>query len=200
MNARHAQFVQEYLVDLNATQAYRRVYPRSSESAAGTNGHKLLKKAEIAAAIASASSRRSQSTQVTAERVVLELARLAFSDHRRLYHADGRLKAPHELDDDTAATIASSEVEEESFGTKVVVRTRKVKQWDKREALNLLGKHLGLFLDRLHLSGEVKTTPAPPLNLGSLTDEQLLQFRGLLAAASSAAAAGPDGGPASAAG
>jgi phage terminase small subunit len=191
MNSRHAQFVQEYLADpdLNATRAYQRVYPRSTADAARRSASQLLTRPDISAAVAERRKARSLSTQITAERVLLEIARLALADHRKLYHPDGRLKAVHELDDDTAATIASSEVEEESSGTQTVVRIKKVKQWDKREALNMLGKHLGLFLERLKLEGEVKTTPAP-LNLSALTHDQLLQFRGLLAAA-----AQPSAGP-----
>ncbi len=185
MLPRHQQFVDEYLADpdLNATRAYRKVYPTVGENASRRNASRLLSRADVQAAIAERRKARSLSTQITAERVLLEIARLALADHRKLYHPDGRLKAVHELDDDTAATIASSEVEEESSGTQTVVRIKKIKQWDKREALNMLGKHLGLFLERLKLEGEVKTTPPPQFNPALLADEQLRQLRGLLAAA-----------------
>lgn len=190
MNARRERFVLEYLVDLNATAAYRRTYPSCSEATARRNGHKLLADPAVEAAIAAAQAERSRNANITGERVLLELARIAFADHRKLYHADGRLKAPHELDDDTAATIASSEVEEKREGKKATVRARRVKQWDKREALNLLGKHLGLFTDRVRIEGEVKTSPTSQIDLNVLSDEKLYQLRDIITEAKTRSADG----------
>jgi phage terminase small subunit len=192
-NARRLHFVEAYLADpeLNATRAYRVVYPRSSQAAAISGSWRSRCEFRRAAAIAAAMRERAKETKVSAGRVLLELSRLAFADHRKLYHADGSLKGPHELDDDTAATVSTSEVEEHRDGRRVVIRTRKVRQWDKREALNLLGKHLGLFADRLRVEGSVQMpapAPAPPLDLAGLTVDQLRQFRQLLDAATPAAA------------
>ena len=145
MNARHAQFVQEYLVDLNATQAYRRVYPRSSVSAAGRDSHKLLKKPEIAAAIAAGQKARLEESKVTAAWVIERLRIEATNNGENATHT-GRVRA-----------------------------------------LELLGKHLAIFVERLKLEGEVKTSPSPNLNLSSLTDGQLHQMRDLLKAAKGAA-------------
>lgn len=51
---------------------------------------------------------------VTAERTMVELARVAYSNAKDLFHPDGSLKAIHEMDDDTAATIVSIEVEDKA--------------------------------------------------------------------------------------
>ncbi len=79
MTPRQRRFVEEYLVDLNATQAAKR---------AGYNpgwGRELVHKPEVAAAIEKAQAKRAQRTRVSADRVVTELAKVAFGDPRRLF-------------------------------------------------------------------------------------------------------------------
>jgi phage terminase small subunit len=154
LTPKQQRFVQEYLVDLNATQAAI----RSGYIARTANkvGPRLLVNVGIAAAIAAAQKARGERTGITADRVLTELARLAFSDGRRLYRPDGTLKAPHEWDDDTAAAVAGVETQEQlgrEDGDAPVVLTRKVRRWDKKGSLELLGKHLGLFKDKVEVSG-----------------------------------------------
>src|SRR3954466_9694923 len=81
LNDRQARFVAEYLVDLNATQAAIRA--GYSPASARTQAADLLTNPNISAAIAEAQAARSRRTEVTADRVVLELARVAFGDPRR---------------------------------------------------------------------------------------------------------------------
>jgi phage terminase small subunit len=74
-------FVREYLVDLNATQAYLRAgYTAATKRVAETGGSRMLRIAEIAAEVAAAMEERGKRTKVTADRVLLELERLAFFD------------------------------------------------------------------------------------------------------------------------
>jgi hypothetical protein len=68
----------------------------------------------------------------------------ANSDPRRLYHADASLKQIAEMDDDTRAAIASMEVHERKIDG-IVVRTVKIKFWDKNAALEKAMRHLGLY-------------------------------------------------------
>src|SRR3954466_14333647 len=82
LNDRQARFVAEYLVDLNATQAAIRA--GYSPASARTQAADLLTNPNISAAIAEAQAARSRRTEVTADRVVLELARVAFGDPRRV--------------------------------------------------------------------------------------------------------------------
>lgn len=105
----------------------------------------MLSDAAIATEIAERARALANKYELTTERVLQEVARLAFADPRKLFHADGRLKQIHELDDDTAATIASIEVEEINAGDTTIGLTRKVKAWDKNSALEKALKHLGLF-------------------------------------------------------
>lgn len=91
-----------------------------------------------------------------AEDVVLELMRVAFFDFRELYHADGSLKQPTELDADTAAAIAGMDVHEErdKFTQGLAERlVKKFKYADKMKALELLSKFIGLHAERLEVSG-----------------------------------------------
>ncbi len=82
LNDRQARFVAEYLVDLNATQAAIRA--GYSPPSARTQAADLLPNPNLAAAIAEAQAARGRRTEVTADRVVLELARVAFGDPRRV--------------------------------------------------------------------------------------------------------------------
>ena len=145
---KQAKFCREYLIDLNATQAAVRA--GYTPTFANRTGPKVLANVGVAAEIARLQAEQAERTEITADRVIQELARLAFSDPRTIYATDGRLKQPAEWDDDTAAAVASVETEEHGEGRATV---RKVKRWDKKGALELLGKHLGLFRDKIELSG-----------------------------------------------
>ncbi|WP_310715492.1 terminase small subunit, partial [Burkholderia multivorans] len=108
LSAKHQRFVDEYLIDLNATKAAERA--GYSKRTAGQIGFELLKKPEIAEAISEAMKAREQRTGITQDRVLRELARIAFFDPRKLFDSDGRPLPISELDDDTAAAIAGLDV------------------------------------------------------------------------------------------
>lgn len=158
LTEKQRRFVEEYLVDLNATQASIRA--GYSQKTAYSVGHENLSKPEIADAIAEAKAERSRRTQVTQDQVIRELARLGFSDLRKVMTKDGALLSPEEWDDDTAAAISSLEVvtvhkgDEDGEGRKVPERVHKIKVWDKNSALEKLGKHLGLYTDKLSIGGD----------------------------------------------
>jgi phage terminase small subunit len=141
MTPRQRRFVEEYLVDLNATQAAKRA--GYSAKSATTRGYRLLRNSEVAAAVAKAQDKRRARTQVSADRVVTELAKVAFGDPRRLLSwgpGGVVLRDSSELTEAEAALV--SEVSETRTATG---GTRKVKLHCKLTALNALGKHLGLF-------------------------------------------------------
>jgi phage terminase small subunit len=141
MNPRQKRFVEEYLVDLNATAAAKRA--GYSVRSAKDHGYRLLHNPAIAAAVAKAQDKRTARTQVSADRVVTELAKVAFGDPRRLLSwgpGGVVLRDSSELTEAEAALV--SEVSETRTATG---GTRKVKLHCKLAALNALGKHLGLF-------------------------------------------------------
>ncbi len=142
MTPRQRRFVEEYLVDLNATGAAKRA--GYSARSARNRGYRLLQNPAVAAAVARAQDKRAARTQVSADRVVTELAKVAFGDPRRLlsWGPDGVvLRDSSELTEAEAALV--SEVSETR--TAAGGGTRKVKLHCKLTALNALGKHLGLF-------------------------------------------------------
>ncbi|QQX91325.1 terminase small subunit [Gluconobacter sphaericus] len=145
LNEKQARFVEEYLVDLNAAQAAIRA--GYSQKTARTQGQRLLTNADIQDAVSEAQKSRSARTQITQDRVIQEIARLGLSDVRKLFDDGGRLFQPHEWDDDTAAAVASIEVDQRKEpgedGERYTVT--KIKAWDKNAALEKLCKHLGLY-------------------------------------------------------
>ncbi len=145
LNEKQQRFVEEYLVDLNATQAAIRA--GYSEKTARSQGQRMLTNVGIQKCLSDAQAARSARTMVTQDRVVQEIARLGLSDIRKLFDDAGRLRQPHEWDDDTAAAVASIEVDQRKEpgenGDRYTVT--KIKAWDKNSALEKLMKHLGLY-------------------------------------------------------
>lgn len=134
MTPKQVAFVKQYLIDHNATQAAIRA--GYSQKTAASIGEENLRKPEIRAAIDLAMSDVAGRLGISAERVLRERARLAFSDPRKTMHPDGRMKRPHELDDDTAAAIASFEFD--------IDGSIKYKFYGKDQSLAALEKRLGL--------------------------------------------------------
>lgn len=167
LTAKQDAFVQEYLIDLNATQAAIRA--GYSEKTAYSVGHENLSKPEIAEAIVKAKNDRAERVQVKQDDVLRELMRLGFSDIRKVLTNEGNLLSPADWDDETAASISSIEVvtrptnEKAEDGSTVVEHTHKIKTWDKNSALTNLGKHLALFTERHEHSGP-DGGPIPTLN------------------------------------
>ena len=146
-------FVDEYLVDLNATQAAIRA--GYSAKTAHSQGPRLLEDVEVKKLVSEAMAKRAAATQITAERVLQELGRVAFFDPRRLLNADGSPRHINELDDDTAAVLAGMDILEEYEGSgedrRFVGYTKKVKLADKVGALSLAMRHLGMLTDKLEV-------------------------------------------------
>lgn len=156
LTAKQARFVEEYLVDLNATQAAIRA--GYSERTAGSQAFDLLQKPEIQAAVTAAQAKRSQRTEITQDRVLHELAKLGFGDISEIFSEDGSLMHPKKMGPDAAARIASIEVIVRPVpGTQgqQVEHVAKVKAWDKVAALTQIGRHLGMFVDKTETTGNV---------------------------------------------
>ena len=150
MTKKQKRFVEEYLIDLNATQAAIRA--GYSPDSAKEIGSENLTKPDIAKAVDQAIAERSRRTGVNADRVVRELAKIAFVNAGEVVDLDTALLMDKISDDDMAA-IQSVKVK--TFGEDGV--EREVKLADKLKALELLGKHLGLFKDKVEINGNVKS-------------------------------------------
>lgn len=148
--------MREYLVDLNATQAYVRA--GYSENNADKHSHQLMRDPSVKAAIDKALLEREVRVEITADRVLKELYRTAFADMRQAFEEDGSLKPIHEIPEEIARAISAIQVDELFEGRgkdrKQIGVTRTVRFWDKLKALELLGKHLKLYTDRVELSAD----------------------------------------------
>lgn len=155
LTPRQALFAQEYPVDFNATQAARR-----AGYASGTAvkiGHKLLLVEHVQAAIREQLEERTKRTHITQDRVLQELAALAFFDVRKLFAADGSPIPINELDDATAAAINGLDVLEQFEGSgenrQFVGAVKKYRVTDKNTALSNVMKHLGMLKETLAVTG-----------------------------------------------
>lgn len=119
-------------------------------------GPSLLTKAKTTGALETARRYQAERLGITTERVLVEYARIAFFDPRKLYKDDGTPKAITDLDTDTAAAIASVDSVHSELNGAVVSRAYRYKLSPKLAALDALAKHLDLFApERIELSGVV---------------------------------------------
>jgi phage terminase small subunit len=151
LTPKQAAFVREYLVDLNATAAATRA--GYSERNAESIAYQLLQKTLVREAIAAAMEERSKRTEITADRVLQELARMAFFDARRLFANDGSPLPVTEMDEDTARAVIGLDVATIGNGEVGIGQVLKLKLADKKGALELLGRHLGMWKDKTELTG-----------------------------------------------
>ncbi len=161
LSPKQQRFVDEYLIDLNATQAAIRA--GYSARTAAEMGYENLRKPQIVTAIAEARKSQQTRTLITADRVLLEVARLSFYDPRKFFRDDGSPLGIHELDDDTAAALAGMDVIEQFEGSgqdrQFAGYLKKYKLTDKGANLERLMKHLGLY----ERDNEQKTDPLTAL-------------------------------------
>lgn len=142
------KFVKEYLVDLNAKQAAIRA--GYSKKSAKLIGFENLTKPYLQDAIKKEIDKRARRTEIKADDVVAELARISFSNIGDVVEWDEegnvKIKPSDQLSVDTMASISEFVVNESHSkdGNKNV--QRRIKQHDKVRALGDLGKHLGIFL------------------------------------------------------
>ena len=148
MTKKQKRFVEEYLIDLNATRAAIRA--GYSPETAGSIGAENLKKLEIKSKIDKAMAERSRRTGINQDRVLQELARIGFAKITDVVDPE-TAEIRTDASDDDLACIQSIKIKPNEFGTE-----REVKLYDKKSALVDLGKHLGLFKDKVELTGDME--------------------------------------------
>lgn len=162
LTKKQQRFVDEYLIDLNATQAAIRA--GYSEKTANEQASRLLVNVSIQQQINKRMQDREIRTEITQDTVLRELAAIAFSngaDYSKIVtkqsvddmgnaveYPDVEFKNTDELTTEQKKAIAG--IKQTKFGISV-------ETCDKVKALELLGKHLGMFKDKVELSGEVKS-------------------------------------------
>lgn len=143
MTEKQKRFADEYLIDLNAARAYAAAYPGARKAASAANGgSRLMKNRDVRSYIKRRIDERAQRTGVNQDMVIKELARIAFA----------RIDDYVCIEDGEVIVKPTSDIGEEKIGAVAAIKegTRgiEIKMNDKVRALELLGRHLGLFSDR----------------------------------------------------
>ena len=153
LNDREQLFVDEYLIDLDASRAYRTVYPRTPYSIARRMGDHWRNQPHISREIDAARAAQRRRTNITADRVIRELARIAFSDVADIFDTDGNLRPVRNIPIEARRAISGIKVSRQrviSRGrgrptiTEQIIETR---FWDKSTALHKLFEHMGLGVE-----------------------------------------------------
>lgn len=162
-------FCDEYLIDLNATRAYKKAYPSvKKDDTAAVNGNRLLRNAKVKEYIDKRMKDREKRTEITQDMVLKELAAIAFSNGADFAKVTDdnmvHIVPTDELPENKKKAIAA--IKETKFGINI-------ETCDKVKALELIGKHLGMFKDKVELSGNINNP------YEGLTTEQLLKIAGV---------------------
>ncbi|CAB4121924.1 Terminase small subunit [uncultured Caudovirales phage] len=143
LNPKHQKFVLEYLKDLNATQAAIRA--GYSAKTSRVQGSRLLTNAAICIAIAERQTKVMHKLDTSAERILLERARLAFYDPGKLLDDDGRPIPLSALDEDTRRAIASVKIVTQGNTEIGLAEITEFKLADKNASLTALEKINGMY-------------------------------------------------------
>lgn len=172
MTNKQKAFVDEYLIDLNATRAYKAVYKNvKSDDAARASSSKLLTNANIKVYVEKRMKDREKRTEITQDKVLNELAQIAFANgsdfakvvekpvlkedgsvlldpitEEPIYYKTVEMKLTDELPEEKRKAIA---------GIKMGKNGIEVNTCDKVRALELLGRHLGMWNDKLQVKADV---------------------------------------------
>ena len=152
MTEKQKRFCNEYLIDLNATQAAIRA--GYSVNNADKIGSELLGKTRVSEEISIAMAERSKRTGISQDRVVEELAKLAFVNAADVIDVNTATVLKDAKPEDLAC-IQSVKVKKTTKG-KNTIEEREIRFYDKKDSLVQLGKHLGMFRDKLELEADME--------------------------------------------
>lgn len=146
LNADQKKFCLEYIKDFNATRAYKAAYPKSSDATADTNGTRLLGTARVQAFIDAVIEERNQALKIDANRVVFELAQIAFSDLDDFASWDDqglKFKSSDTIKHEKRRVVKRVKFLQKGDGSS----TLEIERDDRMKALELLGRHVGMWRD-----------------------------------------------------
>lgn len=166
-------FVNEYLIDLNATRAYKVAYKScKKDETAAVNGNRMLRNAKVKEYINKRMKDREQRTEITQDKVLEEIAKIAFAngtdfakvvtksfmkpvldkegnptgEEKEVFYKDVEIEDTENMPEDKRKAISA--IKQTKFGISI-------ESCDKVRALELLGKHLGMFTDKVEHSGAI---------------------------------------------
>lgn len=179
-------FADEYLIDLNATRAYKAAYTNcKTDEAAAAAGARLLRNVKVAQYIQKRMKEREERTEITQDWVLQELFKIACAngtDFAQVIREPIIRNNAYVMDPDTGQLrtanvvrmIPTADLPEEKRAAIAAIKENKygisVETYDRLRALELIGRHLGMFRDKVELSGQVETSNNP---YAGLTTEEL---------------------------
>lgn len=147
-------FCRKFVTHFNQSKAY--VEAKYSKTGANANASRLIARDSIRNEIDRLLKRTTDKLDLTAERVLKEIEKLAFSNIKNLYDKDGKIIPVHKMPDNIS--VAIQEVVEDNIG-KATVR-RKYKLSDKKANLEMLGRYFNLFTDSLKVDVDLEAISA----------------------------------------
>lgn len=157
LTVKQRTFVDEYLVSLDPGRAA--IAAGYSSAQAKNTGNRLLGKPFIARVVGTAMELRNRRTGITQDMIVTELAKMAFSNVGDYYTVGGNGAAYMNLEGATRSQLApvkkikTREVKEGRGDSARDIEIVEFELYDKMAALKLLGQHIGMFSDKLEITG-----------------------------------------------
>lgn len=147
LTPRQKRFTEEYLIDLDAKDAVKRA--GYSPKSAGQQASTLVINPKIQTQIAKNMEQRSIRTRITADRVLMELACIGLLNVAECFDADGNLKNIHDMSEDVQRALSGitlrREFKDDADKKKYREEIIHIKTVDKLKALELMGRHIGMF-------------------------------------------------------
>ena len=173
LSEKQERFCLEYMETGNASEAFRRVYSTKNQKpeTVNRNAKKLTDNAKIIARMDELRAPLLEKALITEEKVLREVARIAFFDVRNIFGDNGKLLPVQQWTDDVAAAVSGIEVVVHGGSSEDEPdHLHKIRLCSKDKQLELAGKHLKLFTDKTEHTGP----NGGPIQFKDMTDEELL--------------------------
>lgn len=184
------KFCDEYLIDLNATRAYKAVYPDcKKEETINAAASRMLRNVKIKKYIDKRIRDREKRTEITQDKVLNELAKIAFSNGtdfasivqkpyiKPIYDEKGKKIGEEKAFYKDVEVMETKDIPEEKRKAIAAIKQTKygisIESCDKVKALELLGRHLGMFNDKLNVNADVNSTVTANIDLSDFSTEEL---------------------------
>lgn len=165
-NPKRERFCQEFIIDLNGKKAAERA--KYSKKTAEQQASRLLSNVKVQERIAELMKKRSERTRIAQDRVLQELAMIGFSDLRNYIDIDRdtgaiRAKGFEDMPEGESRVLKSIKedrvIKEDADGEKTTVYDKvKFELWDKPKALEMIGRHLAMFVERHQVNANMTLT------------------------------------------
>lgn len=150
------KFIEKYVETLNGTESYLYAYPKAKPSSAKSGATRMLSNDFIKVEIEKRVAKRTAKNEITVDRILQELAKIAFSNVGDLFDPKtNAMKKVGDIDPSTLSAVSGISIDEMGYGKQAMGTTKKIKMYDKIRALEKLGHYVGLFKDKEETTEDV---------------------------------------------